>query len=76
MSGYRERDAARDTDTSERDATATWHQARDDARARSARPDDRPTRQNREDSRRLERKYGLDRGSDRPRERGEDRPER
>jgi len=65
MSGYRERDAAKDTNTPEREVTATWHQARDDAEVRRDGTGDRPTAENRKDSRRLMRKV-IDRRRTRP----------
>ena len=46
MSGYREKDAAHDTRVTEREATAAWHQARDDSSVRSEGGGDRPTAQN------------------------------
>jgi hypothetical protein len=46
MSGYREKDAAHDTRVTERQATAAWHQARDDSSVRSEGGGDRPTAQN------------------------------
>lgn len=68
MSGYKERDAARATKTPEREVAAAWHQARDDSGVRENRNLDRPTRENREDARRLERKV-IARDRDRPPER-------
>ncbi len=71
MSGYKERDAAHETEVTPREVAATWHQARDDADARE--PDgrgDRPTRENRKDARRL-----TDRVIDRGRGRESGRPE-
>lgn len=75
MTGYSERDAARDTGTSEREATAAHHQARIDGKVHSETPDDRPTPQNRADARRLERKI-IERGRNRPPDEREDRTER
>lgn len=70
MSKYSERDAARETGTPERKVVETWHQARDDASVRGNRQGDRPTRENREDAKRLTRKI-IERG--REREEGESR---
>lgn len=52
MSGYKEKDAARDTDTTTGEVARAHHQARTDARARTDFPRDRPTKQNQRDARR------------------------
>jgi hypothetical protein len=76
MSGYEERDAARDTDATQREVEAAWHGARDDADARGPGPrGDRPTRENREDARRLTERV-IDRGREREEGRPEEREER
>jgi hypothetical protein len=76
MSGYNERDAAHDTKTPEREVTAAWHQARDDANVRGGRRDDRPTRENRDRARDLTRDI-IERGRNRPPDRpGDSRPGR
>ena len=47
MGSYQEKDAAHDTQVTERKATAAWHQARDDSGVRSReQAADRPTTQN------------------------------
>jgi 50S ribosomal subunit-associated GTPase HflX len=75
MSGYKERDAAKDTDESPKRVGSAWHQARDDAQVRGDGPGDRPTEQNRVDAERKMREI-LDRArarqeSDREQSRGE-----
>jgi hypothetical protein len=52
MSGYKEKDAARDTNTTSGEVARAHHQARTDSRARTGSPRDRPTRQNVRDARR------------------------
>ncbi|MGH8303038.1 MAG: hypothetical protein ACRET5_16395, partial [Steroidobacteraceae bacterium] len=42
MGGYQETDAAHDTRVTEREATAAWHQARDDSGVRSGGHGDLP----------------------------------
>lgn len=75
MSGYKERDAAHDTNESRRRVSAAWHQARDDANARGNPPADRPTDQNRVNAQAKMREL-IERGrarakSERTRQRGE-----
>lgn len=53
MSGYKERDAARETRVSQRTVEATWHQARDDSAVRGGAADDRPTPENERDAKLL-----------------------
>ena len=65
MAGYHERDAAKDTRSTEREATAAWHQARDDSGVRQGDGGDRPTPRQRQEGRKL---------TERARERADDRP--
>lgn len=53
MGGYSERDAARDTQASERDVNAAWHESRTQSGVREGADGDRPTRKNRHDAERL-----------------------
>jgi hypothetical protein len=72
MSGYNERDAAKDTDESLKRTAATWHAARDDAAVRGNSDGDRPTEKNRADA---ERKMAeiIERGRRRERAEGDGR---
>jgi hypothetical protein len=71
MSGYTERDTAKDTKVPKREVEAAWHQARDDSGVRGNGTGDRPTPENRAQARALERKI-MDRARSRPPERSED----
>jgi hypothetical protein len=76
MTGYTEKDAARDTGASQRETAAAHHEARDASRVRDGGEGDRPTPQNRRDARRLERRV-MDRARQRDAGRDEgDRTER
>ncbi|MDQ3933355.1 MAG: hypothetical protein M3340_01845 [Actinomycetota bacterium] len=68
MTEYNKRDASRDVKSPEKEVSRAWHQARDDAKARSPEPDDRPTAQNARDARRLEQRV-LKRARERERSR-------
>lgn len=78
MSGYKRRDAARDTDASIRDVTRAWHNSRTQSGARTDEPHDRPTAENRSEARAktqeiVERGRNRERAETRKRERSENR---
>lgn len=70
MTGYKAVDAAKDTKTSKREVKTAWHDSRDVSGVRNNGTGDRPTPENREDARRLERKV-MNRARKRPPERPE-----
>jgi hypothetical protein len=68
MSGYTEKDAAKDTDATPREVARAHHAARDHSGVRSGSGEDRPTEQNQRDARRKWDEM-IERGKARDRER-------